>query len=422
MTTIDWIGSPTSDAVDCLVCQSCGERWEIHPGARCATCGGSLEVSYHLERLAEVTAESIAAGPQSMWRYAGLLPVSADSASWVDAGIGLTPLIRADELGSRLGFTAPLWIKDESANLTHSFKDRAVSVAMTVGRAMGYKRFACASTGNLAASVAALAARAGAESVVFVPAGTEAAKVAQASVYGGAVIGIEGTYDDVNALCRDLLHSPEFRYTAVINVNLRAFYAEGSKTLAFEVAEQLGWRQPGQVVAPMASGAMLTKIDKGFRELRAVGLVEGTRDVRVHGAQSAGCAPIVTAFDSGAESVSPVVPTGIAKALNIGNPANGGYALDVVRRTGGAMAAADEDEIRAAIRLLAETTGVFTEPAGGVTLAALIKLVRQGKLDTNSETVVYITADGLKSIDTVATDALVTVPPSVDELIEVLPR
>jgi threonine synthase len=394
------VPSPASS----LVCRNCGASFPLGPQHACLDCWGPLEIGYDADRLAAVTRSQIEAGPQSIWRYAGLLPVGQDPASRVDSGTGMTPLIRADRLADELGFTAPLWIKDDSANPTHSFKDRVVSIAMTAARQLGFARIACASTGNLANSVAAHAARIGMPSIVFVPADLEPAKVTQTAVYGGTLVAVDGSYDDVNRLCSELSETDEFESTAFVNVNVRPYYAEGSKTLGFEVAEQLGWRLPEQYVAPMASGSMLTKIHKGFRELVGAGLVPAST-WRVFGAQSAGCAPIATAFATGSSEVVPVRPTGIAKSLNIGNPADGPYALDAVRSTGGAIDFADDDEIRAGISLLARTTGVFAETAGGVTVAVLRKLVEQGAIDTSRETVVFNTGDGLKTIDAVAGSA-----------------
>jgi threonine synthase len=397
-----------------LVCRNCGASYPLGAQHACFECFGPLEIGYDAAALAAVTAEDIAAGPHSIWRYAGLLPVGQNPATRVDSGTGMTPLIRADRLGAELGFTAPLWVKDDSANPTHSFKDRVVSVAITAARELGFERIACASTGNLGNSVAAHAARIGMPSIVFVPADLEPAKIVQSAVYGGTLVGVNGSYDDVNRLCSELAETEEFETTGFVNVNVRPYYAEGSKTLGFEVAEQLGWRVPAQVVAPMASGSLLTKVHKAFEELVAAGLApESTW--RVFGAQSAGCSPIATAFANGSDVVQPVKPTGIAKSLNIGNPADGPYALDVVRSTGGAMAAVDDEEIREGIRLLARTTGVFSETAGGVTVAVLRKLVASGAIDTSAETVVYNTGDGLKTIDAVSEGARPTaiIPPTV---------
>jgi threonine synthase len=397
-----------------LVCRNCGANYPLGAQHACFECFGPLEIGYDPAALARVTHEQIAAGPHSLWRYVGLLPVGHDESTRVDSGTGMTPLIRADRLAEELGFSAPVWIKDDSANPTHSFKDRVVSIAITAARELGFERIACASTGNLGNSVAAHAARIGMPSIVFVPADLEAPKIVQSAIYGGTLVGIEGSYDDVNRLCSELSETDEFENTGFVNVNVRPYYAEGSKTLGYEVAEQLGWRLPGQYVAPMASGSMLTKINKAFKELVAAGLVPSAA-WKVFGAQSAGCSPIATAFEEGTDVVRPVRPTGIAKSLNIGSPADGPYALDAVRGSGGAMAAVDDDEIRDGIRLLARTTGVFAETAGGVTVAVLAKLVKAGAIDTSVETVVYNTGDGLKTIDAVSAGAAPTavIPPTL---------
>jgi threonine synthase len=397
-----------------LVCRNCAAEYPLGPQHACFECFGPLEIGYDNDALARVTHDDIAAGPHSIWRYAGLLPVGQNPRTRVDSGTGMTPLVRAERLADELGFTAPVWIKDDSANPTHSFKDRVVSVAMTGARELGFERIACASTGNLANSVAAHAARIGMASIVFIPSNLETAKVVQTAVYGTTLVGVEGSYDDVNRLCSELSETEEFENTGFVNVNVRPYYAEGSKTLGYEVAEQLGWRLPAQYVAPMASGSMLTKINKAFRELANLGLVPSST-WRVFGAQSAGCAPIATAFENGWDVVRPVKPTGIAKSLNIGNPADGPYALDAVRSSGGAMAYVDDDEIRDGIRLLARTTGVFAETAGGVTVAVLKKLASSGALDTSAETVVYNTGDGLKTLDAVAGQVAPTavIPPTL---------
>jgi threonine synthase len=396
-----------------LVCRNCGAEYPLGPQHACFECFGPLEIGYDAAALARVSHEQIAAGPHSLWRYAGLLPVG-QSAARVDSGTGMTPLIRADRLADELGFTAPVWVKDDSANPTHSFKDRVVSVAITAARELGFERIACASTGNLANSVAAHAARVGMPSIVFVPADLEPAKIIQTAVYGGTLIGVEGSYDDVNRLCSQLAEEDSFANTGFVNINVRPYYAEGSKTLGYEVAEQLGWRLPGQYVAPMASGSMLTKIHKAFKELVSSGLAPAS-SWKVYGAQSAGCAPIATAFTAGRDVVTPVKPTGIAKSLHIGNPADGPYALDAVRSTGGSIAEVTDDEVRDGIRLLARTAGVFAETAGGVTTAVLKKLVEQGAIDTSVETVLYNTGDGLKTIDAISAGALPTavIPPTL---------
>ncbi|MGI8881915.1 MAG: threonine synthase [Jatrophihabitans sp.] len=414
MSTVLDRPTAASSPARALVCRNCGASFPLGAQHACLECWGPLEIGYDTTALASVTREQIESGPHSIWRYAGLLPVGQDPQTRVDSGTGMTPLIRADRLGAELGFTAALWVKDDSANPTHSFKDRVVSVAITAARELGFDRIACASTGNLGNSVAAHAARIGMRSIVFIPSDLEAAKIVQSAIYGGTLVGVEGSYDDVNRLCSELSETDEFESTGFVNVNVRPYYAEGSKTLGFEVAEQLGWRLPAQYVAPMASGSMLTKINKAFKELVGAGLVDEA-PWAVFGAQSQGCSPIATAFDGGTDEVIPVKPTGIAKSLNIGNPADGPYALDAVRSSGGAMAAVSDDEIREGIRLLARTTGVFGETAGGVTVAVLKKLAEAGRLDTSKETVIFNTGDGLKTLDAVAGGAQPTalIPPTL---------
>ena len=385
-----------------LICRNCGTEAPLRAQHACYSCFGPLEVGYDNDVLAQVTREQIEAGPANMWRYAPLLPVGQDPSSRVTLDPGLTPLVRADALGDAVGLRAPLWVKDDSGNPTHSFKDRVVSVALTAAREFGFTRFACASTGNLANSVAAHAARAGVPSMVFIPYDLETNKVLTTAVYGGDVVAIEGSYDDVNRLCSELTETDEFEKTAFVNVNLRPFYAEGSKTLGYEVAEQLGWRLPAQVVIPMASGELLTKVDKAFTELVEIGLVQAPANGwKVFGAQSVGCNPIATAMRAGSNDITPVKPTGIAKSLNIGDPASGLYALEAARRTGGWMDDVTDDEIRGGIDLLARTTGIFAETAGGVTVAVLGKLVASGKLDPDAETVIFNTGEGLKTLDAV---------------------
>jgi threonine synthase len=391
----------TADSpADCLRCRNCGATFPLGPVHACAECFGPLEIGYDQALLARVTRDEIESGPNSIWRYAGLLPVGQDPATRVSLNPGLTPLVKADRLAAELGMRA-LWVKDDSANPTHSFKDRVVSVALTAAKQLGFTRVACASTGNLANSVAAHAARGGLDSVVFIPADLEAAKVVQTAVYAGTLVAVDGSYDDVNRLCAELSETDEFETTGFVNVNVRPYYAEGSKTLGYEVAEQLGWRLPDQVLIPMASGSLLTKVDKAFREFTEIGLVED-RPWKVFGAQSTGCNPISTAFANGWETVKPVRPSGIAKSLAIGNPADGPYALDAVRRTGGAVADVGDDEVRAGIALLARTEGIFAETAGGVVVATLRRLLDSGALDPDGETVIFNTGDGLKTLDAVA--------------------
>jgi threonine synthase len=378
-----------------LSCRECGQTYELGATHVCAECFGPLEVAYNLPA---VTRASIEAGPQNIWRYASLLPVPADVASSPNTEPGWTRLIRADQLARQLGMRS-LWIKDERSNPTHSFKDRVVAVALAAAIELGFKVLACPSTGNLANAVAAAAARAGIRSVVLIPADLEPQKILGSAIYGGTLVAVEGSYDDVNKLASEL--ADEREDWAFVNVNVRPYYAEGSKTIGFEIAEQLGWRLPEQVVVPVASGAQLVKIDKAFREFAALGLVPDT-SCTVFGAQAEGCSPVATAFEAGHDVVQPVRPSTIAKSLAIGNPADGPYVLDVVRRTGGVVAAVTDDELVDAIHLLAATEGVFAETAGGVTLAVLRKLLAAGQLDPDAETVIINSGDGLKTLDAVA--------------------
>jgi threonine synthase len=397
MTALDvptaFAGSPARG----LVCRECRNEVPLAPVHVCTECFAPLEVAYDEDRLRLVSRESIAAGPQTMWRYAGLLPAGQDLATRVDIGAGMTKLRNAPNLARALGMRQ-LWVKDDSGNPTHSFKDRVVSVALSAARAFGYTTVSCASTGNLANSVAAHATSAGLRSVVFIPHDLEAGKVVQTAVYGQTLVAVEGTYDDVNRLCSEIAESEEW---AFVNVNVRPYYAEGSKTLGYEVAEQLGWRLPKQVVLPMASGSLLTKVDKAFGELGRLGLVEPT-PCKVYGAQATGCSPIATAYENGWDTVRPVKPQTLARSLAIGNPADGPYALDTVRRTGGAMGHVSDDQVVAGIRLLASTEGVFAETAGGVTVATLQQLLERGEIDPDAETVLYNTGDGLKTLDAVS--------------------
>ncbi len=383
------------DFVSGLRCRECGRHYPAEALHVCDYCFGPLEVSYDYERVAAtITRERIEAGPRSIWRYADLLPV--EDAHPVDLGAGFTPLTRADRLAAELGL-GELWIKDDTANPTGSFKDRVVSVALTKARQLGFKIAACASTGNLANSVAAHAARAGMESVVLIPHDLETAKVTMTAVYGGRVIAVEGSYDDVNRLCAEL--TSEQPSWAFVNVNVRTYYAEGSKTLAFEVAEQLGWQAPDHVVVPIGSGSQLTKVAKGFRELWQVGLLDEEPSVRISGAQAEGCAPVATAFAEGSDVIRPVKPHTIAKSLAIGNPADGWYALDTIKSSGGSCASVTDDEVIDGIQLLARTEGIFAETAGGVTIATLAKLVAQGAIRSDERVVALVTGHGLKTVE-----------------------
>jgi threonine synthase len=378
-----------------LTCRECGERVALGPRYACDLCFGPLEVAYDF---GPVTREAIEAGPRNIWRYASLLPVPTSVTQTPNLEPGFTKLVRADRLARELGLRR-LWVKDDSGNPTHSFKDRVVAVALAAARELGFVVLACPSTGNLANAVAAAAARAGIRSVVLIPADLEQPKIVTTAVYGGALVAVEGTYDDVNRLASEI--AGEREDWAFVNVNVRPYYAEGSKTLGYEVAEQLGWRLPEQIVVPIASGSQLTKIDKAFGELGTLGLVEAT-PYRVFGAQATGCSPVSAAWKAGHEVVRPVRPDTIAKSLAIGNPADGPYVLDVARRTGGAVEDVSDDEVVEGIQLLARTEGIFAETAGGVTVATLQKLLRDGRLDPDAETVVFNTGDGLKTLDAVA--------------------
>jgi threonine synthase len=384
--------------VEGLQCRECGRPYPAEALHVCEWCFGPLEVVYDYEAISRaLSRQKIAAGPLSIWRYADLLPAAADGA--VSLGAGFTPLVRADRLAAELGLRE-LWIKNDTLNPTGSFKDRVVSVALTKAQELGFKVAACASTGNLANSVAAHAAHAGMESVVFIPADLEAGKVVTTAVFGGRLIAVEGNYDDVNRLCAEL--ASEHPQWAFVNVNVRTYYAEGSKTLAFETAEQLGWTAPDHVVVPVASGSQLTKVAKGFKELWSVGLLDDEPHVRISGAQAAGCSPVATAFAAGRDVVKPVKPATIAKSLAIGNPADGPYALDAVRSSGGGFGSVTDDEIVAGIRLLARTEGIFAETAGGVTIASLVQLVDAGVVKPDERVVALVTGNGLKTIEAVA--------------------
>jgi threonine synthase len=411
--------APDLGAATHLSCRECGATSPLGAFYACPECFGPLEVGYDF---GPVSRASIGHGPASIWRYRDLLPVPATVVDNPNTEPGWTRLLRADRLGRELGIRT-LWVKDDSGNPTHSFKDRVVAVALAAARELGFTVLACPSTGNLANAVAAAAARAGIQSFVFVPRDLEQQKIVTTAVYGTTLVAVEGTYDDANRLASELAGQHED--WAFVNVNVRPYYAEGSKTLGYEVAEQLGWRLPRQVVIPVASGAQLVKVDKAFRELVALGLVEG-EPPRIFGAQATGCSPVATAFKAGHDVVRPVRPATIAKSLAIGNPADGPYVLDVARRTGGAVEDVSDDEVIDGIGLLARTEGVFAETAGGVTVAVLAKLVREGLLDPDAETVMFNTGDGLKTLDAVASAVgpVGTIRPTTDDFdaLEVVSR
>ncbi|WP_033290552.1 threonine synthase [Amycolatopsis jejuensis] len=390
-----------------LVSKEEGHRQPLAPEFVSAEDFSPLEVAYDFGR---VRREDIEAGPHNIWRYKKLLPVPSTVEETPNTEPGCTRLVRADRLAKELGLKR-VWVKDDTGNPTHSFKDRVVAVALAAAREFGFEVLACPSTGNLANATAAAAARAGWRSVVLIPKSLERAKILTTAVYDGDLIAVDGNYDDVNRLATEL--AGEHPKWAFVNVNVRPYYSEGSKTLAYEVAEQLGWRIPPQIVVPIASGSQLTKVDKGFRELGQLGLVDAS-PYQVFGAQATGCSPVSTAFRNGHDVVQPVKPDTIARSLAIGNPADGPYVLDVVNRTGGAIEDVSDEEVVEGIRLLARTEGIFTETAGGVTVATAKKLVETGKLDPDAETVLLITGDGLKTLDAVENHIgpKATVPPS----------
>jgi threonine synthase len=381
--------------VQALQCKECRETYPLDARYVCEHCFGPLEVSYDLSGLdAASVKRRIQAGPQTIWRYSDFLPFEGPPAPGLP--VGLTPLQRAPRLAEALGI-GELYIKNDTANPTHSFKDRVVAIAVAKAQELGYEVVACPSTGNLANAVAAHSAAAGLDSYVFIPADLEEQKVLATGVYGTHLVAVRGTYDDVNRLCTELSAEREW---AFVNVNVRPYYAEGSKTIAFEIAEQLGFQLPDRVVAPIASGSLFTKIARGFDEWREVGLIEGDLPT-FNGAQAAGCSPVAQAFEDGKDFCRPVKPDTIAKSLAIGNPADGPYALDLARRSGGSVDSVTDDEIRAGIRQLAQTTGIFTETAGGVTTATLRKLAERGDIGPDERVVAVITGDGLKTLDAV---------------------
>jgi threonine synthase len=392
-----------------LRCKECKTPYPLDARYVCEQCFGPLEVLYASRSDADPAAlrRRIQAGPHSIWRYADFLPLAAPPRGTLPAG--WTPLLRADRLAERLG-VREIWIKNDAANPTHSFKDRVVAVALARALELGFETLACASTGNLANAVAAHAAAAGLQSYVFIPSNLEEQKILATGVYGTHMVSVNGNYDDVNRLCTELSGEHEW---AFVNINMRPYYAEGSKTLAFETMEQLAWELPDRVVCPIASGSLFTKLARGFDEWIEAGLVSGETPI-MNGAQATGCSPVATAFAGGHDVCRPVKPDTIAKSLAIGNPADGPYALDLARRTGGSIDSVSDDEIRAGIKLLAETTGIFTETAGGVTVAVLRKLAERGDIDPGERVVACITGEGLKTLDCVrGTFQMMEIEPSV---------
>src|SRR5579883_792976 len=368
-----------------LRCRECAREYPLAALHVCEFCFGPVEVVYDYAAIARATSRGrIAAGPETMWRYADFLPV--DAAQRVDLHAGFTPLVRSHNLAERLGLRE-LYIKNDTVNPTWSFKDRVVAVASSKARELGYTTLACASTGNLANSVSAHAARAGMDAYVFIPSDLEQGKVLGSAIYHPTLVAVDGNYDEVNRLCAELGDRYDW---AFVNINVRPYYSEGSKTLGFETVEQLGWRAPDHCVVPIASGSLFTKIYKGFKEMAAVGLMDGVH-TRMSGAQADGCSPVATAYREGTTNFRPVKPNTIAKSLAIGNPADGYYALKQMQDTNGACASVSDDEVIAGMKLLAETEGIFAETAGGVVVASLKKLVVDGVIRPDEVTVAYIT-------------------------------
>src|SRR5215208_4794519 len=399
-----------------LKCRECGREYPIAPRHVCEFCFGPVEVAYDYDAIKKaISRRRIEAGPASLWRYADLLP--ADAEARVDLHAGYTPLVRAKNLGKRLGLN-DLYIKNDTMNPTWSFKDRVVAVASTKAREFGFDTLACASTGNLANSVAAHAAHAGMDAYVFIPGDLEAGKVLGSAVYAPNLVMVDGNYDQVNRVCAEL--GDKYGW-AFVNINVRPYYSEGSKTLAFEVAEQLGWRAPDHVVAPIGAGALLSKIHKGFAELAKVGLIEEP-STRMSGAQAEGCSPVATAWAAGSMNFRPVKPNTIAKSLAIGNPADGYYALVILRDTNGHCASVTDDEVVEGMKLLAETEGIWAETAGGVVIASLKRLAETGAIEADETTVAYITGGGLKTQEALAGRVIepLHIAPSVDSFEEKL--
>ncbi len=397
-----------------LRCRKCGQEYPVEARSRCDLCLSPLEVIYDYKVMAKVVSrKKLAAGPHNMWRYKDLLPVEGDV---VDIGTGFTPLVKADRLGGELGLDE-LYIKNDCLNPTYSFKDRPVSVAVTKAREFGFDTVACASTGNLAASVAAHAAKANMKAYVFVPADVGPGKLIGTAIYNPVLVTVKGNYDDVNRLCALLVERYDWGF---ININLRPYYAEGSKTLGYEVVEQLGWRAPDCVVYPAASGLSFTRVWKGLGELALLGLI-GPVNTHMYLAQAAGSSPIVNAFESGSLHVHPVKPDTIAKSIAIGNPTDGDYALTVIRQSGGGACAVTDEEILAGVKLLAQTEGIFAEPVGGVVVAVLKKLAASGLIKRDELTVAFITGAGPRTQEILA-DIVhpFTVEPNLESFEEVV--
>ncbi len=400
--------------VQSLRCKECGRDYPQEPIYVCDYCFGPLEVAYDYDEIAKnISREKIQDGPLTIWRYDQLLPASRDNA--INIGAGMTPLLKADNLGKELGLNN-LWIKNDAANPTHSFKDRVVSVATTKAVEFEFDTIACASTGNLAGATAAHGAKAGMNTMVFIPADLERGKVLGAAIFGSVVL-VNGNYDDVNRLCSEL---GDDRRWAFVNINMRPYYSEGSKSLGYELAEQLGWHAPEHVIVPVASGSLFTKVYKGLQEFAQLGIIDSV-DTKMHIAQPFGCSPVAKAFVEGQTHPKPVVPDTIAKSLAIGSPADGYYSVGIANNTGGSATIVPESEIAEGMKLLAETEGIFTETAGGVVISTLRRLAREGVIGKNEETVALITGTGLKTLEaienTVTTSTIDATVQSFDEIV-----
>ncbi|MDA8168297.1 MAG: threonine synthase [Nitrospiraceae bacterium] len=380
-----------------LRCRECSREYPIEPVYVCEFCFGPLEVVYDYDAIKKALSREVITGRRkNLWRYRELLPIDGEPQAGLDSGF--SPLVKAENLAEVLG-VRELYIKDDTVmHPTLSFKDRVVSVALTKALEFGFDTVACASTGNLAHSVSALGARSGLNRFVFIPATLEQSKIVASIVYGPNLVAVDGNYDDVNRLCSEIANKYKW---AFVNINIRPYYAEGSKTMGFEILEQLGWKAPGNVVIPCASGSLLTKIWKSFKEFKMLGLIDSL-DTKVFAAQAAGCSPIAAAIKAGVEVIRPVKPDTIAKSLAIGNPADGFYATAAVKESGGWGEHVSDQEIIDAIKLLASTEGIFAETAGGVTLASAKKLIESGRIDRDSSTVVCITGNGLKTQEALA--------------------
>ncbi len=398
--------------VNGLRCKECGECYPVEPIYVCDFCFGPLEVDYDYDAIARaISRKSIERGPMTLWRYSALLPASVENA--VDIGAGLTPLIKADNLGEALGLDN-LWIKNDTANPTHSFKDRVVSVAATKALEFGFDTIACPSTGNLAGATAAHGAKARLKTMVFVPHDLERAKINTAAIFGSVIL-VRGNYDDVNRLCSELADEHPW---AFVNINMRPYYSEGSKSMGFEVAEQLGWQAPRHIIVPVASGSLLTKVWRGLREFINLGLIDDAPS-SMHAAQAAGCSPVSAAIQNGETHPRPVQPNTVAKSLAIGNPADGYYSAKITAESGGQGCIVPEHEVAEGIRLLAESEGIFAETAGGVVISALRQLAESGAIKRDESTVALITGSGLKTLDAVEDGIrLRTIDPTVSSFQE----